>query len=185
MFVFRKTTNILGKKLPLTATIFLFAHTLPEKLREQPGSNLPVLPIDAIFHFQRLYLPLYQPRFLQLLQMLGNSSLGNRQHLMNIPEKAGILFCQKFKDSHSCRMSHRLGKACKLLLLRCIFFILHFYSCLLFAKLQTKFVSPKYMKTFFAKTRAKEPRPKTCHGIHSGNSPNISIANVKSDIVLS
>gem|GEM_PF-4660383 len=69
--------------------------------------------------------------------MLRNGCFSNRQFFVYITEEATILFCQKSKNSHPCRMPHCFGKTSNLFLLCCVLFLFHFNSPFLFVVRKT------------------------------------------------
>lgn len=61
----------------LFATASFFTDTLGEELAKQLLGQHPILSVDAIFHFGRLYFTLNEPCIFQLLEVLGYSRLGD------------------------------------------------------------------------------------------------------------
>ena len=87
-----------------------------EKSFEQPASQLPIIPVDAVLHFGCFYFTLYQSGIFQLFQMLRHGCLGYRQFFMYIAKIAGGTFGKKLKYRNACGMSHCFGKAGELFL---------------------------------------------------------------------
>ena len=87
-----------------------------KKSFEQPASQLPILPVDAILYFRCFYFSLYQSGIFQLFQMLGHSCFGYREFFVYIAKIAGGTIGEKLKYRDTCRMSHCFSKAGKLLL---------------------------------------------------------------------
>ena len=152
MYVIRKTTNSRGAIKPSSTATFAFrCHQLPEKVPEQTASQLPVVPINAIFHFRGLNLTLYQACLFQLLQVLRHCSLGYWQFLIYIAEIARIALGEKLEYRNTCRMPHCLCKTGQLFLLG-VYFTWHIVECLSFAKIQTIFGTSKYRCFYFMVT---------------------------------
>ena len=114
--------------------------------------TLPVFLVDAVLHSGRCKFPLYQPCFLQLIQMLWESALGYRYDFRHVAMITAVLVSQQLQNGNPYRMSQCLGDSGNFHLLFSEFFFGHnyYYSWFVSIRKYTNcFIVRKYTNGFY------------------------------------
>ena len=92
---------------PKTATHH--QQNLLKKIRKHRLGFGPILLVDAVFDGGRRDGALYQPRFLECFEVLGNGGVGDGQLLGDVASKAGAPLFEKPQNEHPHRVPMALA----------------------------------------------------------------------------